>query len=38
MSELDEWVAANLRYLHDTCGTELPWTDATSNDDTSKEE
>ena len=29
--DLDEWIAASLRYLHDTCGTETPWTDATSD-------
>jgi hypothetical protein len=37
MSELDEWAAANLRYLQATCGSQLPWNDATSDNDTGEE-
>ncbi len=33
--DLDEWVAASLRYLTQTCGTQ-PWTDA--GDDTREEQ
>ena len=32
-ASLEEWVQANLRYLQAACGTEVPWTDASSNEE-----